>query len=170
MTNNKIFSARMRILVGESSYKAFGAKCKIDGKTVKSACDGIVPGHAIIEKIITATGKTHEWLFGHGPETEADLQVAENLCFLRKRREQLVDETSAKLSRDRFKMQCLGFFDELFDFVGDCYGENRDAVNDFLGEVFKSHANYRMWLAEKKEERRNRDDGSRGEKIAENGE
>jgi transcriptional regulator with XRE-family HTH domain len=96
------------------------------------------------------------------------LGTAENQNFLRKRREQIVDETSAKLSRDRFKMQCLGFFDELFDFVGDCYGEDRDAVNDFLAEVYTSHANYRVWREEKKEERRNYDDAFRQAKIAEN--
>jgi len=130
------------------------------------------PRRDTLQKLSGFFGCNIEWLeTGTGDifPPPPPLGTAENQNFLRKRREQIVDETSAKLSRDRFKMQCLGFFDELFDFVGDCYGENRDAANDFLSEVYKSHANYRLWIEEKKEERRNRDDASRKGKIAENG-
>lgn len=168
------FSERLQKVAGlkKLDQKDIADGLNIFPATVNRWWNGkVMPRGKSLRKLAEFLACNIEWLdkgTGEIYPTQAPFGATENLIFLRKRHYQIADEASRKLSRDRFKVQCSGLFDELFDFVGDCYGEDRDAVNDFLDEVFKSHANFRRWREEKKEERRSSEDDSCQAKITKN--
>jgi len=101
-----------------------------------------------------------EWLAtGAGePFPPSKTETAKDKTFVDRRRKDIADDTLSQIRRERFKMQCSGYFDELFDFVGDCYGEDQEAVNDFLAQVLATNPKFCRWQEEKKE-RTERDRG-----------
>lgn len=104
-----------------------------------------------------------EWfLFGNGEMQKTGVnecwqpkaETAENVSeFFRRKEEQGVDAKLAKAQRTLFKLNCPGYFDDFFDFVAENYGEDKDAVDEFLAKLEETHTNYRFWLNEKKRER-----------------
>lgn len=112
------------------------------------------PRRDTLQNLSEFLGCDIEWLAsGQGePFPPPKIETAEqNDSFLERRGRSKADETLAMIQRERFKTKCSAYFDEFFDFIGDYYGENQEAVDGFLREVYISHANYRRWLEEKKE-------------------
>jgi transcriptional regulator with XRE-family HTH domain len=62
-----------------------------------------------------------------------------------------IDSTLAKILREKFKQQCHVHLDEFFDFIADNYDESKEGIDQFLAELHNTHANYRVWLIEKKQ-------------------
>lgn len=69
-----------------------------------------------------------------------------------KRKNELSKEKQSEELRF-FKQQCLGFFDELFEFVAEYYGPDKDGVDLFMEDLHSGFANYRDYVREKNKER-----------------
>lgn len=98
-----------------------------------------------------------EWLrTGTGePFPSSGVTTAEKTSSFNDRKEEKdIDSKLAQMSRLHFKQQCGVFFDELFDFVAENYGEDKHGVDLFLKELHCSHANYRDWLRDKELEKK----------------
>lgn len=114
----------------------------------------------------------YDWLAeGMGePFTPIKHELAEGVdCFQRHKENKDLDNKLAKLQRTMFKQECGAvYFKDFFDFIADCYGEDQEGAEEFLTELYKTHANYRFWLEEKKQTGDNIYSGGQ-QKIAENG-
>jgi transcriptional regulator with XRE-family HTH domain len=113
-----------------------------------------------------------EWLAtGDGePFPLPATKTAENYgSFSNRKKQQETDQTLERLMLEKFKLQCGNvYFDEFFEFIADNYGPDKEGIDQFFTELINTHANYRIWLIEKKEGRENVQAGGRGN-IAVNG-
>ncbi|GEM_PF-2583423 len=143
MSIENIFISRIKILLKESSPTAFGKKCGIDAKTVRSALEGKIPGQPILAKISKATGMSVEWILGLEKEEFNQQHL------------QTVSEPPPMKSIQKYE-QIMWKFQHLFDFLIESYGENSIAINDFLSKMERdfliNDPDYRLWTYRKREQ------------------
>ena len=146
---------------------------KAKGTVSKWWNGGIVPGAANTRVIAEFIGCDELWLqCGAGePFPHIEIGTAEpttNLKPIRKEK-QLQDKTDRFL-REKFKEKCHSFLDQhgIYDFIAENYGEDFDGMEQFVKELHASHASYRDWIEEKKQERLDHQTGPQN-KLSVNG-
>ena len=128
--------------MGAGSAAALAKKCKIDAKTVRSALDGKIPSHQILQKISDNTGKSIEWILG--VDNKPDQQGAHTLS-----------EPTPTKSIQKYE-HLVWKFQHIFDFLLDFHEDDSITINDFVtkleNDIFNSDPNYRLWIYQKREE------------------
>jgi len=132
----------------------------------------VKPRRNSLKKMADIFNCSFKWLAdGEGePFPPIKHELAEGVdCFQRHKENKDLDNKLAKLQRTMFKQECGAvYFKDFFDFIAECYGEDQEGAEEFLAELYKTHANYRFWLEEKKQTGDNIYSGGQ-QKIAENG-
>lgn len=173
--NSKKFSDRFQYLMElkklTASKVAEGIGChKSQVSRLRKRDDN--PSDETLIKICEFYRCNRHWLeTGEGdpyppPRAETAKETSE---FSRRKEKKIINDTLSKMERTLFKTNCPGYFDELFDFIGDTYGEDKDAAETFLSELQRMNTKYQDWLEEKKRERKNLQNMSSTE-IVQNGE
>ncbi len=62
----------------------------------------------------------------------------------------------SEIKREKFKLHCGTFFEDLFDFIADSYGEDKEGAEAFLDELQRIHPKFKHWDEEKKRAKRDR--------------
>lgn len=142
MSIENIFSSRIKILVGSGTPTAFGKKCGIDGKTVKSALEGKIPGQAILNKISSATGMSIEWIMGlEQPEEDQNTQTT--------------SEPPPPRSIQKYE-HLIWKFQHIFDFLIEAHEDDAVLINDFITKLennfLMKDPDYRLWMYQKREQ------------------
>lgn len=157
MEDKKNIIERVKLLVGDESIKGFARHSGVSDGTIRRLLSGEFTDKTI-ETIAVKNNINPEWLFyGKGEQvTGADLGTAEPTTDLKQIRDekQLQDKTDRFL-REKFKEKCHSFLDQhgIYDFIAENYGEDFDGMKQFIEELHASHASYRVWIEEKKQER-----------------
>lgn len=95
----------------------------------------------------TGQGSITRELIGGTAEKTADFGV-----YKKKKDDK---EELQEIIKANFIMQCPGYFAELFDFVGEYYGTDKEGVDRFMEDLHNGFANYRDYIREKKAAREN---------------
>ncbi len=140
MSIENIFISRIKILIGEGTPTAFGRKCGIDGKTVKSALEGKIPGQSILNKISLATGRSVEWIMG--VEQNDNTQPIQSISEPPPRSIQKYEHLTWK-------------FQHIFDFLLEAHEDDAVTINDFMAKLendfLMKDPDYRLWMYQKRE-------------------
>lgn len=60
-----------------------------------------------------------------------------------------------RITNQQFKTTCAANFEHVFEFISDKYGQDGVGIQMFLDDLLEVHHPYRVWLFEKKQERKN---------------
>jgi len=114
---------------------------------------GVVPGPRNMSMLADYFGCDLHWLETGEGEPFPKLQTEEPLSEFQARRAEKCKEVELdSLAKMRFKLQRAPvYFEDFFDFIFEMYGDDQEAVEKFLSKLYESHANYRIWLNEKKQ-------------------
>ena len=117
-----------------------------------------LPSDITIQLLADTIGCDFDWLKtgkGKAHPRDAVKTAEETLDFGTYKRASDIGKENEMAKILFFKQQCLGFFDEFFEFVAEYYGPDKDGVDRFLADLHNGFANYRDFMSEKKAAREN---------------
>ena len=83
------------------------------------------------------------------PKTETNEYSGE---FDRRKANRETKASIARLERVLFKSHCPAYFDSVFDFVAEKYGQNKEGVEAFIADLLKSNPKFKDWDEKKRAE------------------
>ncbi|BCL59942.1 hypothetical protein DGMP_06350 [Desulfomarina profundi] len=162
MTSRNDFAARLQQLIDlkKIDQRKFSKETGISETQISKWLNRVVksPRRSTIVKIAYFFECNIDWLqTGKGyPYPQNEIKTAEKtLDFGTYKRASDIGKENEKARLLFFKQQCLGFFDELFEFVAEYYGPDKEGVDLFMDDLHKGFANYRDYIREKKAARKN---------------
>lgn len=130
---------------------------KKDRSTVNRWWNGeIIPGAKNNDLIANFLGCNSNWLAtGHG---DHGVELTVNKQGEALQQNQTAEPTPIASETEQmkeFKKLCLANLDHVLEYIAEAYGKDSIGIQNFLDDLQKVHHPYRVWLHEKKQERKN---------------
>jgi transcriptional regulator with XRE-family HTH domain len=121
--------------------------------------DKVTPQGDTINKLASYLQCDARWIKhkqGVSPQIEREATTRSQLVDFQEEKSKFeLIESNNRLLREKFKEKCCVLFDDFFDYIAETYGEDKDAVDEFLERLQQMDHSYASWLAQKKGRKEN---------------